>query len=281
MKKMLALLLALMMILLAGCGSDALQEEIDKLNAELDKVSAIRTVHAVHATVDGQNNLEFSGETSVTATAVIPEGQLVDHWELNGQAQPDSATETFTFTAKEDTVVSAHFRTEKKLTTINAEIRFLDAEGNPGGDALTEFVFEKDYANPVTGETCEGGRVSAQITAVIPSGMEVDYWMINGVPYYYDADISGFVVENLDETTTYEVVLKEKEIVYYKVTCNGCNFGGKTSGYVAAGTQITVKGNTNTYGDFYIGGTRIADDKYNVTVTINKDTTITFYAVIN
>ena len=46
MKKMIALLLALMVLLLAGCGSNG-QEEIDKLNAELEKVSAIRTVHAI------------------------------------------------------------------------------------------------------------------------------------------------------------------------------------------------------------------------------------------
>lgn len=111
--------------------------------------------------------------------------------------------------------------------------------------------------------------------------MVVDYWLINGVPYYYNTGISGFVVKDLDEATTYEVVLKEKEIVYYKVTCDSCTFNGKSSGYVAAGTRINVDGNGNCYGDFYIGGAMIADDKYNVTVTINKDTTITFYAVIN
>lgn len=280
MKKMIALLLALMVLLLAGCGSNG-QEEIDKLNAELEKVSAIRTVHAIHATVDGKSDVEFSGEGSFTATAVVPEGQLVDHWEVNGEIQPDSAADTFAFTAKEDTVVSAQFRAEKKLTAINAEIRFLDAEGNPAGEALTEFVFEEDYVNPVTGETCEGGKISAEISAVIPNGMVVDYWLINGVPYYYNTGVSGFVVKDLDEATTYEVVLKEKPITYYKVTCNSCNFGGKTSGYVAAGTKITVKGNTNTYGDFYIGGTKIADDKYSITVTITSNTTITFYAVIN
>ena len=311
MKRILTLvLLAAMLLSLAACGSDealaAKQSEIDQLKGqltakqeELDKLKAseeslkqqlaalgatapIYQVTAIHATVDGKSAVEFTAERSFTATAILGEGQVVDHWELNGQAQPDSAKETFVFNADEDVLVVAVIRAEKKLTTITAELRFLNKDKNAAGDPLTEFVFEEDYVNPATGEKCEGGKITAEIKAVIPGGKMVDYWIINGVPYRYSSNVTSFVVEDLDEATTYEVVLKDIPITYYRVTCEGsCNFDGKKEGYVAAGTTIKVVSAGNYYCHFYVNGKLFASDVRSITIVINEDTHIEGYAIIN
>ena len=310
MKRFFAMiLLAAMMLSLVACGSDeslaAKQSEIDQLKGqlaakqeELDTLKAseeslkmqlagltgsapIHKLYAVCATVDGKSAVDFTGSRSFTATAILSEGQVVDHWELNGQAQPNSAQDTFTFTADEDVLVTAVVRAEKKLTTINAEFRFLDKGGSPAGEKLTEFVFEKDYVNPVTQETCAGGEISAEITAVIPNGKMVDYWLINGVPYHYKANVTSFIVDHLDEGTTYEVVLKDIPITYYYVTCDGCTFDGMKEGYVAAGTTITVVARGNYTSRFYVNGKLYAEYVHKITIQINEDTVIECYAIIN
>lgn len=123
----------------------AKQEELDKLEASEESLkmqlaaitdsAPIHKIYAVCATVDGKSAVDFTGERSFTATAILGEGQRVDHWELNGQVQPDSAREIFTFMSDADSLVVAVIRAEKKLTTINAEFRFLDKEGNPAPEA--------------------------------------------------------------------------------------------------------------------------------------------------
>ena len=300
MKKTIAILMAAVMLLtLAACGGGneeaaaAHQAELDMLNTqigalssqvgtltqELEEVSALRTLQVLNGTVDGKTSLEFSGEASFTATAALAEGQIVDHWTLNGEAQENSASETFEFTANADTVVAAVVREEKKLVTVNAEIRFLDADGKPTGESLTEFVFENEYVNPVTGETCEGGKISAEIKAVIPGGKMVDYWIVNGVEYYFGTGISAFVVENLDEATTYEVVLKDIPITYYQVTCTNCTFNGRSGGSVPAGTTLTF---TSRYtSEFYVNGVMVNDYVSSITIQINSDTYVAAYAIIN
>ena len=292
MKKTIALLLAIMMLFMVGCVSEsdlaAKQKEVDALTAdnaelasEIEALTAVESFYAIRATIDGESSVEFSGNTEFTAKAEIPEGQLVDHWELNGEIQPDSASDTFTFTAEDSGTVAAYMRSEKKLTTINAELRFLDADKKAAGDPLTEFVFENDYANPVTNENCEGGKISAEIKAVVPYGKIIDYWLINGVPYHFGKDISSFIVEDLDETTTYEVVLKDKPITYYQVTCRFCSFNGVGSGLVAAGTTIYVSSNSGINSEFYVNGGLAAASATGIAVTINSDTYIEAYAIIN
>ena len=292
MKKWIALLLALLMLMLAGCGSEeelaAKQAEVERLEAKLEAlenapVVNVSKLHAVNATVEGKTEVEFEAEASFTATAALPEGQLVEQWVVNGEVQPDSATETFAFSTDKDTVVMAVGREEKKLTTINAEIRFLDAKGNPAGEALTEFVFDQDYVNPVTNETCEGGKICAEIKAVIPFGKTVDYWLINGVPYYYNTGITSFIVEDLNEATTYEVVLKDIPITYYNVSCVNCTFNGNASGRVPAGTTLTFAfaDSTNTSARFYVNGALVAEYVRAITATITGDTYVEAYAIIN
>ena len=314
MKRFFALALALIMLLsMAGCGSDEgkekleaelaetqqelaeTQQELDDVQEELaetkkklteaekENASSAQTVTAINATVNGKASITINQDTELTAMAALEEGQIVEGWKVNGVLQEGAAGDALVFTAKGNTVVEAIVRQEKKLTAINATIQFLDAKGKAAGDTLTEFVFEKDYTNPVTKETVPGGKISAQIKAKVPSGKVVDYWLINGVPYYYNSIVSSFIVEDLDETTVYEVVLKDKPVTYYKVECEDCNFNGKTSGYVEAGKTITVEASYyKDYGYFYINGTKYNSGyKHSITVTVNEDMDIEFQAVIN
>ncbi len=237
-------------------------------------------VQALHSTIDGQTSLIIDGAAELVATAVIPEGMAVDYWELNGDQYYEDMEDTFLFTAEGNTVVDARLRLERKITTINAEMQFLDKKGKPRGEEFTEFVFEEDYENPVTKETLPGGWITVNVEAVVPRGYEVDYWLINDVPYYYNRTVTSFKVFDLNEATIYEVVLKKENApsatpkptpeptqrsvtttaptqepvyipdptptpVYYSVSCTFCTFSGggysgATGGSVPAGTKITV-----------------------------------------
>lgn len=311
MKRFFALILALLMLLsLTACGSGgdtkALEEELAqaktslaqaernlaRVERELEQAQqaleqaqgtpVVYTVHSINATINGNSSLEITQTTELTAVATLAEGQIIEGWKVNGQLQEGAVGEFLVFTAQGSTVVEAVVRQEKKLTTVTATIQFLDAKGKASGDELTEFVFEKDYVNPVTKETVPGGKISAQIKAKVPSGKVVDYWLINGVPYFYNTGVTSFIVEDLDETTVYEVVFKDKAITYYKVTCDYCSFNGRTSDYVAAGSTITVTGDGSISGYFVINGVRDSQ-KYirSITLTINQDTNVEFFVIIN
>lgn len=289
MKKMIALLLALMLLMsLTACGNEELEAELESLKAQVQDLQQQEPapegnkLQTVGATVDGKTLVEFVEATTFTATAVVPEGLVLDHWQINGQPVEGEQGQTLSFRAEDNCIVSAHFREEKKLTTINAELRFLNAEGVGAGDTYTEFVFEENYVNPITNETCEGGRISAEIRAVVPAGKKVDYWRINGVEYRYNPAVTSFVVDNLDEATTYEVVLKDVPVTYYDVVCTGCTFNGMSAGRVPAGTMLTFVGNydNHTY-RFYVDGVLYAEYTSAITVQINGNTTIEAYAIIN
>lgn len=238
---------------------------------------------ALHSTVDGETSLITDGTHELVAMADIPEGMAVDYWEVNGIQYYEDMTEAYLFVPQEDAVVDARLRPEHKVTTINAEMQFLDAKGKPKGEEFTEFVFEEDYENPITHETCLGDWITVNVKAVVPRGYAVDYWLINDIPYYYNRTVTSFTVHDLNETTVYEVVLKkenapsstpkptvkptstvkptqqpvqtpyvpeptEAPVVMYSVSCSGCTFSGggysgATSGSVPAGTSITVSEN--------------------------------------
>ena len=291
MKKILCLLLVMALCLpLTACGNEEeLQAQIDTLQTQLDEANQALTdeknaitVLAINATIDGKATKVLPKAGDVTATAAPEEGWVVDHWCVNGEEQPDSKTTSFTFSAKSDCTVEAVVRPEKKITGINAEFRFVNEKRKAGGDAFTEFVFEEEYTNPVTEQQVEGGTITVEVKAVIPSGKVIDHWIINGVPHYYGSSVSSFVVENLSESTEYEVVLKDKPITYYKLTCSGCNWKGKSSASVAAGTTVTITCNGKDSGQFFVNGSAVTN-KYSksVTITINSNTTVEFYATIN
>ncbi len=285
MKKYFAIVLVVIMLLtMAGCGTNISQEEVDQLQAridELESTAAIKDVYALNATIDGKPVVQITGETTLTAQATLEDGMKVDHWELNGEAQPDTAAESFSFTAAEAGTVEAILRPVKKVTAVNCELHFLDADGAPAGDCFQEFVFEDPYTNPVTGEEVADGTISLQVSAVIPDGYIVDYWLINGVAYYAD-NLNSFIVKNLDEATEYEVVVKEKPITYYKVTCKNCTVDGKSELWVAAGTRVTAKCYSGYCGTFIVGGSAVTGEYATTCSTVVKGNVyIEFNATVN
>lgn len=97
------------------------------------------------------------------------------------------------------------------LHAVNAVIRFLDANGRPAGEEYTDFDFSAAYANPVTGESCEAGALTARIIADETRKDDIDYWMIDGVPFYFSSKVWFITVEGLDQGMTFEVVYKGEE----------------------------------------------------------------------
>ena len=294
MKRFFALFLALVLLLsMAGCVSKddltAKQAQIEELQAQLETLQNApesNLVYALHATIDGQNMKSITEETTLTAQAVLTEGQVVDHWELNGEIQEEAKDASFTFTATENTVVEAVLRAEKKVTTINCKLRFLNEKDEAAGDSYEEFVFEKPYIHPISETEIENGTITVQVKAEIPSGYVLDYWKINGVEYHFANTVNSFIVKDLDEATEYEAVLKEKPITYYKVTCYGGTINGKTELWVPAGTTLTAVCNGGLYAEFCINGTMMNSkwkDPYTKqwTFTVNKDTHVECYAIIN
>ena len=349
MKRIGSLVLALLMLLcLTGCQSGGnqaeleaakvqvqlLQQQLDEANAalaEAEKGDDTATVQiaepeaapapemfqiaAVNARINGEQRAAIHvGETAeLTAEAVIPEGMALDYWALNGERLAEQTGASCTFTAQDNAVIEAVLRPVKTVTAINATMQFLNAKDKAGGDPFTEFVFEEDYVNPVTGETVPGGTITVYVEADVPRGYEVDYWLINHVPYYYNRTVTSFRVDDLDASTEYEVVLKKKgeasstpkpatqpnttpapteEPVYYNVSCIGCTFSGggysgATGGKVPAGTVIKV---TTTYSTDYTlywrgsitdGSNSTGGGARSHTYTVNGDCNFHCMAVIN
>lgn len=293
MKKLLALLLALTLCVSMAACTNTPEETVPETKETVPETKDIAQepvqqtfrVFVVNALIDGESVVELTKTTTVTATAAPEEGCVVDCWMVDGVKQEDSSANTFTYTAEKDTIIEPVFRAEKKVTTINCKLQFLNKDGKAEGQTYEEFVFEKPYKNPVTGEEVADGTITLQVAAVIPNGYVVDYWKINGVPYRYGSTVTQMVVENLDEATEYEVVLKEKGVTYYKVTTSGCTVNGKTETWVAAGTTVTAVAN-NGASEFYVNGVK-QNDKFNDplvtswTFTVTGDTYVEAMLIVN
>lgn len=154
---------------------------------------------------DGFSVLCDTDPYEVTAVAKIPEGMVFDHWEINGEAQNSGGSGGFTFTAGEDTVVEAIYTRPKIVTSKNAYMQFV-WNNSPVGSKFYSLDFGKQYEG-FTG-TEPGGSVTFYITAEIPSGYEIDYWLIDGVKYFFGPSQNRLQVENLKEAATYEPVFK-------------------------------------------------------------------------
>lgn len=186
-----ALLCLAMVLALAACGG-----------------SSGGGITCVGCMVNGEASLKADGKTHV-AKAILPEGLAVDHWEINGvPADAGSRVYSIEFTADFKGIIKPVLRPEKAVKTINAHMQILDNNGVPGEMQFTNFVFEYDYANPTSGKNVKGGVVSFKVTADVPAGMAVDYWLINGAAYVFENRENSFTVVGLTEARTYEVVLK-------------------------------------------------------------------------
>jgi len=257
-----------------------LETQVAQLSAAADDAAAVRYALGVNAllTITGdaaspQSEVFFSGSASVSASAVIPEGMALDYWSVDGSALEGTDVE-ITVSAEGNTVIEAVLRPELKVSVVNAYLQLLNAEGKPEGDKLTEYVFEDD----------DDKMISVYVCAEVPSGYEIDHWLINGVPYYFNKTVSNFEVYDLNAPATYEAVLKEKAAVaMVSVSCINCTFSGggytnATSGSVPAGTTITVKGSVDIGSPQYwiINGEALSGMGKSFTYTVNHNTTFEY-----
>lgn len=190
------------------------------------------TVLCLNCTVNGQTSVQFEGVAVYTAIAAPGEGQKVTQWRLNGV--PVEGTQEFylTFTANGNTVVEAVIegagessetpaaaataaasetekpKNEVKVKTIGAGIQYLDTYGVGKGGSYTELDFTNDWKNAVTGTTEAGGVGACKITADRPSSSAIDYWVIDGVRYYFGSTVKSLNITNLTQSMTVECVYK-------------------------------------------------------------------------
>ena len=213
MKKFAAI--ALLAALLASClPALAEQPEVPPTPASTES-PAIETPQAdPSATAEP----EVSAEPEASAapeTSAEPEASPTAEPEAAPEATPTAAAPAEDGAQAEWTDVDAQTRaaSEDALTlhAVNAVIRFLDANGRPAGEEYTDFDFSAAYANPVTGESCEAGTLTARIIADETRKDDIDYWMIDGVPFYFSSKVWFITVEGLDHGMTFEVVYKGEE----------------------------------------------------------------------
>ncbi len=305
---------------------DSTQEELQKLKNEpvptpkivtetkteiKEVVTKIQNEYAcgVDCTVNGGAFAKLDGQTKVKCVPKEIEGFVFDHWEVDGQVQ-DSTAKTLELTLSETAVIRAVFHERRTVKCINCHFQFLNEKNNAQGKEYTEFDFEEDYKNPVTKKTEKGGLISFYIFADVPRKQEVDYWLINGVKYQYPKDIQKFRVVDLNEATVYEVVFKGQArttsqpgktpspTTYYTVTCVNCKYkynnSWYTSGKVPAGTQITIRGTSDSSEAYFNGSpssvnrhftspTSGSSGKWNFSYkyTVNSNVNVSFSGVVN
>ena len=192
-------------------------------------------------TVNGEPTVTFSGKGKVTAIADLGEGEIVDAWKLNGTVVEGEKNIYLVFEAEGVTVVEAvkvsaadqpettdptgadqaqtpggesGLPEEERrcvLRSIGATIQYLDADKKGKGTTYTEIDFTDDYRHPISGKKIKSGTITAKITADRPSSGAIDYWVIDGIKYYFDVTVKFITVYDLKESMTVEVVYKNKE----------------------------------------------------------------------
>lgn len=165
-------------------------------------------VYLINAKSDGETLLPIEGKTEISVEADIPEGMKLQSWTVNGVAL-NTTDESINVTADGNTVIKAEFRPIRKAVCINCRMQFLNYYEYGDGDTFTEFNFEDDYVNTVTGEECAGGSMLLCVQTDVQLGKVLDHWLINGqkmsgygAPYSFNAYVT--------EATTFEPVFIEK-----------------------------------------------------------------------
>lgn len=92
------------------------------------------------------------------------------------------------------------------VTSKNAQICHVKANGYGAGGWMNEFDFTKDFRNRATEKTEKGGRVTINVQARIPSGKKVSYWELNGVKWSFNRNVEEFAVKYLCQTMEYRAV---------------------------------------------------------------------------
>jgi hypothetical protein len=205
--------------------------------------------------LNGKDSVRIDGDTEVHAVADEIEGYVFDHWVVDGEDDYESGPDAY-FTFSYPVAICAMYRERRIVTFKNCHMTLLNGSGNSVGKSYTEFDFEEDYTNPETKETIPGGTIDFYVFADIPKGMQVEYWLINGVVYEMPYnDISKFRVEGQTEATVYEVVFSKQtakkmctvitENCWF--SCSDGSISGASYGVVPGGSKVTVTGRASKY----------------------------------
>ncbi len=201
------------------------------------------------------------------------------------------------------------------VKTIHAKLAHVRDDLKGAGGWITSFDFTDDYTNRATKKREDGGQVTVRVKASIPKGKKISYWKFDDVKIDFDKYVTEMIVYNLNVSKTYEPVFGKAKTTtterdeppaenpqYYQVDCVDCTFsgGGYTnahSGQVKAGTKITVTTHFSEVSHWRINGVelkrtikvlggkrpgiKVTNTSKTITRTINKDTKIVCYSVIN
>ena len=275
----------------------------------------IRVVGATVADAGGTSVLIRRDEVA-EIKAAVPEGAEIAYWVFNGVRYDFLQNVTSIRVEKPDRdweieAVPANGESQTLLTDeeiqaartgdslvvkgIRAELSHVDAAGNPGGEWLNEFHFDRDYQNLKTRYKETGGQISVRVRAMVPWGQYVAGWKFDETEFYPDAVVTQMVVRKLNTAMTYEPIFSSDpnaKLPKVKVTCINCTFSGggysdATYGEVEVGTTITATGYEG-YGSWKVNGSYVMDypndwalQSYTITQSIYQNTTIQYYITIN
>lgn len=156
------------------------------------------SVVLINAEVDGESYIEVEKNTSLTATAVAPEGEwTLTGWAIDGNEINGETGNTLRFSSGEGKLVEAIFHRTRIITCIDCKLQVIDAEGKIANEKLETLNFEAD------------GTAHVLVTAEVPENSKVIGWKINGVVYLFEEEVKSFSVEELEEATTYQPIFEE------------------------------------------------------------------------
>ena len=124
---------------------------------------------------------------------------------INGNAA--APTTTPAPPSNDEEVTFAPAEGEKTLRAIGCVIHFVDKDGNIKGDSFTELNFGEAYYNTLTRKTITDGSVDVRISAEIPKGKKVAYWVINGAKYTFNTEVKSFTLREVPYGMVIEAVL--------------------------------------------------------------------------
>ena len=144
-------------------------------------IPELRMIELVNAQVNDSDLFSLSEEGSFLARAVLPEGQCVDHWEVNGEPV-DAGERRYSLEFESEGVqkIEAVLREERHITCVNCYLQFLDGDGNPSGWMYEDVCFEYYYLEPTSGHMHPGGSITAAVLPIDPEAEQPAYWLIDG-----------------------------------------------------------------------------------------------------
>ncbi len=170
-----------------------------------------REIRLINAQVEGESSLTVAGEGRYLARAVLPEGMAVDHWLINGEPV-DAGGRRFSLEFNSEGVNTVEAVLREELTVrcgMNVYLQFLNEDGNVGWMKYEKVCFENEYVVPTTGETHEGGSITAMVLPIIPPFMQLEYWLIDGERLSEDVLSEGILLLDLDRSITIDAVVRE------------------------------------------------------------------------